>query len=297
MSSLQRVLDVHDEDPALAAAMLKTIIFNDLDDKQKNDFIWLVNHVVGELLSDWASAFDLLLSNRWEYSAIYFKFLACTAYCSARPVHAFAAEREYAELAGVSLVEAKVLVGLLCVQSLQGSVDIAQSISVLEGYVALLGLPSSSPVGKGAAAALNNIISKLIDDPRLQDDEQSHQKVIIDAAVACERLWMQFGTWLNHERSLYLCALTFNRFAQWRSALEVAGKALVIIDSNGVEEVDRAFLLLEASKAYQGLGNREKADEALHAADRIARDFDSQLSHWFLDVRSRLKVADLVVAD
>ena len=49
MSSLQRVLDVHDEDPALAAAMLKTIIFNDLDDKQKNDFIWLVNHVVGEL--------------------------------------------------------------------------------------------------------------------------------------------------------------------------------------------------------------------------------------------------------
>ena len=152
-------------------------------------------------------------------------------------------------------------------------------------------------MGKGAAAALNNIISKLIDDPRLQDDEQSHQKVIIDAAIACERLWMQFGTWLNHERSLYLCALTFNRFAQWRSALEVAGKALVIIDSNGVEEVDRAFLLLEASKAYQGLGNREKADEALHAADRIARDFDSQLSHWFLDVRSRLKVADLVVAD
>ena len=52
MSSLQRALDVHDEDPELAAVLLKTIIFNDLDDKQKNDFIWLVNHVVGELLSD-----------------------------------------------------------------------------------------------------------------------------------------------------------------------------------------------------------------------------------------------------
>ena len=297
MSSLQRALDVHDEDPELAAVLLKTIIFNDLDDKQKNDFIWLVSHVVGELLSDWASAFDLLLSNRWECSAIYFKFLACTAYCSARPVHAFAAEREYAELAGVSLVEAKLLVGLLCVQSLQGSVDIAQSISVLGSYVALLGIPSSSPVGKSAAAALNNIISKLIDDPRLQGDEQSHQKAIIDAAVACERLWMQFGTWVNHERSLYLCALTFNRFAQWHSALEVAGKALVIIDANGVEDVDRAFLLLEIFKAYQGLGNWEKADEALHASDQIAADFDPQLSHWFLDVRSRLKVADFVVVD
>ena len=297
MSSVQRALDVHDEDPELAAVLIKTIIFNDLDDKQKNDFIWLVNHVVGELLSDWASAFDLLLSNRWECSALYFKFLACTAYCSARPVQAFAAEREYAELAGVSLVEAKVLVGLLCVQSLQGSVDLAQSISVLKGYIALLGKPSSSSVGKSAAAALNNIISKLIDDPRLQDNEHSHHKVIMDAAVACERLWMEFGTWVNHERSLYLCALAYNRFAQWQNALDVAGQALVIIELNGQEDVDRAFLLLEVTKAYQGSGCREQADEALHAADQIARDFDLQLNRWFLDVRSRLKVTDFVVAD
>ena len=107
---------------------------------------------------------------------------------------------------------------------------------------------------------------------------------------------MQFGTWLNHERSLYLCALTFNRFAQWQRALDVADKALAIIESNGVEDVDRAFLLLEVSKAYQGQGNREKVVEALHAADQIARDFDSQLSLWFLEVRSRLKVADFVAA-
>ena len=93
-----------------------------------------------------------------------------------------------------------------------------------------------------------------------------------------------------------MCALTFNRFAQWQRALDVADKALAIIESNGVEDVDRAFLLLEVSKAYQGQGNREKVVEALHAADQIARDFDSQLSLWFLDVRSRLKVADFVAA-
>ena len=155
------------------------------------------------------------------------------------------------------MIEAKAHIGLLCVQSLQGSVD----------------------------------------NPRLQGDELSHRNVIMDAAVVCERLWMQFGTWLNHERSLYLCALTFNRFGQWQSALDSAGKALVIIESNGVEEVDRAFLLLQVSKACQGLGNRGSADEALHAADRIAQGFDSQLSRWFLDVRSKLKVADFVPAD
>ena len=297
MSSLERVLDIHDEDPGLAAVLLKSIVFSDLTDQEKNTFIWLVNHVVGELLSDWVAAFDLLLCNRWEGSAIYFKFLACAAYCSAHPVHAFAAELEYAELTGASLIETKAHVGLLCVQSLQGSVDIAQSVNAVEGCVDLLGKPSNSLVGKGAAAALNNIISKLIDDPRLQGDELSHRNVIMDAAVVCERLWMQFGTWLNHERSLYLCALTFNRFGQWQSALDSAGKALVIIESNGVEEVDRAFLLLQVSKACQGLGNRGSADEALHAADRIAQGFDSQLSRWFLDVRSKLKVADFVPAD
>lgn len=288
MSVLNEALDIHDENPVLARALLERIVFSELEEKDKNSFIWLVNHVVGEALADWAGAFALLIANKSEYSEAYFKSLSVAAYYSGNPLHAFIAEFEYARLANASLAETKVLVGLLCLQFMRSDEPIMSSLTLLSGYSSSPSLPLNPVIGKSMAAALNNTVSKLIEDSRLQVDDPFHKQVTIDAALLCKQLWLQCGTWINHERSLYLCALVFNRFSEWGPAIEVIKEAVKVIETNGSEEVDKAFLLLEYGKAQQGLGNLEHAQQKLDEADQIAKDFDPPLYQWFSERRAKV---------
>lgn len=295
MFNLRKALEIHDDDPVLASNLLRAVVFRELNDKEKGQFFWLVNHVFGELLSDWVSAYDLLAANRVNTSEGYFKSLSVAAYCSGKPLQAFSAELECAHLAGISLLEVKMLVGLLCLQSLQNTTDINISIAMLRKYMLSLDEVVSPLVGKNAAATLNNIVSSMIEDARLLVNDPAHRETIIAASAICARLWAQFGTWVNHERSLYLCALVLNKFDQCVGALDAAGEALDIIQSNGQEDVDKAFLLLEISRAQQGLGEVGMAKEALSRADQIAEGFDPSLSKWFLEVRSKLEGKDIFI--
>ena len=286
MSLLKEALESHDENPGQARSLLARIEFSTLEDNEKNTYFWLINHVVGELLSDWESAFLWLNANKCEGMEAYFKFLSVAAYFSGHPVQAFNAEFEYSRLANVSVSETKALVNLLCVQSARGDESIVNSLTLLSNYASSFISPASPVTGKSMAAALNNIVSKLIEDPRLEADDPFHKHTTIEAALICKQLWRDFGVWVNHERSLYLCALTFNRFSEWKSSVDCVEEALGIIASNGSENVDKAFLLLELAKAQQGLGYRAEAENCLDEADCIARDFDSHLKQWFAGRRS-----------
>lgn len=70
--------------------------------------------------------------------------------------------------------------------------------------------------------------------------------------------------------------------------MEVIKEAVNVIATNGSEEVDKAFLLLEYSKAQQGLGNLDLANQKLDEADQIATDFDPSLYQWFSERRAKV---------
>lgn len=84
--------------------------------------------------------------------------------------------------------------------------------------------------------------------------------------------------------------MTFIKFEEWSLAIESVNEALIIIESNGAENVDKAFLLLESAKAYKELGEQVKARAHLDEADYLAEQFDQSLVSWFLDMRSRLNM-------
>lgn len=87
---IAEALQIHDDDPVKAGQLLKGIVFNELDSGGQTHFIWPVNHVNGELLSQWATAFELLATNRCEDSVFYFKSLVVAAYCSGQILKALA---------------------------------------------------------------------------------------------------------------------------------------------------------------------------------------------------------------
>lgn len=284
---IAEALQIHDDDPVKAGQLLMDIVFNELDSGGQTHFIWLANHVNGELLSQWATAFELLASNRCENSVFYFKSLVVAAYCSGQILEALAGELELVRLTGAPLAEVKMLTGLLCVQHRHNDIEVRSLLQILACYTAWSEVPSHPLIAKSTAAALNNLLSALIEGLRIEVTDAVHQAALVDAARACEQLWKRHGTWVNHERSLYLRALVFNKFCQWSSASEVVGDALNIIDANGQEPVDRAFLLVELARAQQYLGNEKHAGDARSEAEQLASDFDPATRDWFASVSAR----------
>jgi len=290
MSILKQALDIHDENPSLAGKLLKEVIFEELNEGEKNNFSWLVNHVFGDILSDWSSAFSLLDSNSYAGSHLFLMNLSVAAYCSGNPLRALAAELAYVKLTNSDLDEVKILTAMQCLLHMKEAIDFSDYLYVFSSYSRRINCEVSPAIGRSLAAVLNNLVSKLVDDVGLEINSVFHRQVAVEGAVKCKELWLHYGTWVNHERSLYLCALTFIKFEEWNLAIESVNEALIIIESNGVEDVDKAFLLLESAKAYQRLGEHVKAKALLSEADYLAEKFDQSLSSWFLDMRSRLNM-------
>jgi len=95
-------------------------------------------------------------------------------------------------------------------------------------------------------------------------------------------LWNRAGTWVNHERADYLCALVFNRLGEFAKALEAAERGRLLIETHGSEDVDHAFLMLESVQALFGLERREEGASWLRQAAAIAEGWDDQsLKDWF----------------
>lgn len=290
MSILKQALDIHDGNPVLAGKLLKEIVFEGLNEGEKNTFSWLVNHVFGDALSDWSSAFTLLDSSKYTGSHLFLINLSVAAYCSGNPLRALAAELVCVELIDSDLMEVKLLIAMQCLAHMRRAIVFSDFLFIFSSYSREINCEVAPVVGKSLAAVLNNLVSNFIDDAELEIDNAFHRQVAVEAAVKCKELWLHFGTWINHERSLYLCALTFIKFEEWSLAIESVNEALIIIESNGAENVDKAFLLLESAKAYKELGEHVKARAHLDEADYLAEQFDQSLVSWFLDMRSRLNM-------
>ena len=108
-------------------------------------------------------------------------------------------------------------------------------------------------------------------------------------ALASHRFWYRAGGWVEQERSEYLLALTYNALGRFEQAEAAASRALNIIEANGEERVDRAFIHVEAARAARKLGKQEASENSLEIANRLASEFNEDgLREWFDQCSKRM---------
>ncbi|WP_156429482.1 hypothetical protein [Burkholderia sp. TSV86] len=118
---------------------------------------------------------------------------------------------------------------------------------------------------------MNNTVSALLDvDGTTLERSDAIQHAIAHGARLCRDLWRRAGTWIDEERAHYLCAFAHARFGQPREALAAAERGLKVIEAHGDEEINRAFLLLEAGRARISLGDSTEGQRQIDEAARLA---------------------------
>lgn len=281
---LAALLRDHDAPPDDAAAVLADLAAQGVPEPQHAAFAALVNQIIGAGQDRWPEAFDLLLRTCAASSVpCVLRNLAIAAWMSARPWQAWGYEAVLAQHARAAPAEAILSVRLGVLQyavrrDAAAVVSRALNTCLAEATADADAGMLQAPI----AAALNNIVSALLDAPDLDRTDAPSRAALREGADACRRRWRRAGSWLNHERADYLVALCRNALGEWAEAAAAARHGLDTIAANGSEDVDRAFLLLELARAQQALGYCGEAAGNRETAHEIAAAFDEPgLREWF----------------
>lgn len=301
---LDALMKSHDDAPEAASSRLRVLATQSVPIDQIGRFTWLVNHVIGEKQSRWKDANMLIGEVLRPYlervetpaSALPLPALrnaAVAALLSGDLLRVCAIESQLVTTHVLRPTEASIVVRTAALGFLVSPAR-ARDVSLgIAGIVQTVDTwDTDSPADPSVAASLNNVVSSLIelDDATIDDIAVRH--AISSGARAARTLWLRAGGWTHHERADYLCALAANRLGMHAEALEAAERGLRVIDENGVEDVDRAFLLLETVRAFRGLGRDADATRHFSLADKLASAWDDQaLSDWYARKSAPLRAA------
>jgi len=283
----------HDEDPARAAALLRQVDAAALDPDQRPRLAFLLNHVLGERLDDWAGAHARMQALMQGLPADSMLLCRHAAVAARGAGDAAAAQRHteaLAALAGAPGVQAVELVALASAALGLARLPAAAAGQRAAAALAALAAPhwqQPGPLDAAAAAQCNNIGSALVDRPVADLAEPALREAMQRAAQAARQLWRRAGTWVNAERAEYLLALVTSALGDPAQALAHARAGLALLDTHdaaGDERVDRAFLALEAAFALERLGDAGAAQAARRQADALAAAFgDAGLERWYAE--------------
>lgn len=284
-TELAVLMQTHDDDPEAAAAALRAIAVPEVPPDLLGRFSWLVAHVLGEKLGRWLDAHDLMQAVSAEHASLPLSVLrnaAVSAHYAGKTAIALALERRMTEQ-GLTAEQAAIAVRAAAVDfSLEQAPaqDVAANLRTVLADLAAWDQPSSAD--SLIAASLNNVVSALLESNPETLSEPDVRDTLIDGANAARKLWARAGTWINAERADYLCALVFNATGEYEQGLVAAERGLAIIEANGSEDVDRAFLLLESGRALLGLSRAADGLARLRQAAGMAREWDDKsLKTWF----------------
>ncbi len=284
----------HDDDVEGSVRELFALAPEEVETADLRPLSWLINHVVGEQAARWSDALSLHTRfARPDEPAQAAWNRSVAAALAGAPLDAWHAERAFAALAGCSADSARLALRFAVLQFLARTSELSGVLRELQSCEAELQLrPDFGGLERFLAPALNNLVTALTEraDAALTDD--AYRAAVTDGADLAFKAWSLAGTWVNWERAEYLRALTANLLRNWQAGHDAAQRALQLIEANGTEDVDRAFLLLELGRAQRGLGDAISADESAAAAAELAAAFkDASLDTWFAD-RVRIARAD-----
>lgn len=274
----------HDVDPMLSAQQIVNLVEVGIDENEVPRLAWLINHVVGELRSDWRKAYQLQCKLRPQSkNRVVLRHRAVAALFAGEVLDAWREQDILCQETGAShyQVEAVVRLGVLQHEAAHTQPSVVGRI-LKQLLMEIRSWSEYGPLGDIFAGTLNNIVSCLLDHENFDITDVSQCDAIEQGALLCREIWQVVGNWMNVERADYLVALTCNRIGRWEDANKAALSGINIILDNGGEDVDRAFLLLELARSYQGLGEGYLYIQTREAAFALAENFqDHTLREWF----------------
>ncbi len=282
--TIDQLMANHDTDPALAGQQIRGLLDTGVDENDLPRFAWLINHVIGELLHGWPEAHQLQrkLQPHSKHRAV-LRHRAVAALCAGAPLDAWNEQVCLSLETGASRAQAEVAIRLGVLQHEAANVHPDALVQViLPLFAEMQEWRDYGPLGDIFAASLNNIISGLLDHKELDITNSKHCDVMEQGSRLCRQIWQTAGSWLHCERADYLVAIACNRIGNWPAAADAAQAGLNTIASNGVEEVDQAFLLLELARAQREMGRQDEHIVSRNAAFALAERFDEDgLREWF----------------
>jgi hypothetical protein len=285
LAEVSALMQDHDADLVGAAARLRAIAPSTLEVDDLASYSWLVNHVIGEKGHDWPGARALLeaLPALPGRPPVVLRNRAVACAMSGAALQAWLAEAELAQALACGPTLAATAVRLGALQHLAGSADpLLVAASLVPCVQAIESAPAGGPVLVMAARAINNAVSGWLEHPQPATTDPAVAAAMSRAARCCKTVWQHAGTWMQVERADYLIALVANALADWEAAAHAARDGIKMIEANGSEDVDRAFLLIELARARHGMGEGEAARTARDASFALAERFDEPgLREWF----------------
>lgn len=295
LAEVSALMQDHDADLVGAAARLRAIAPSALQADDLASYSWLVNHVIGEKGHDWPGARALLeaLPALAGQPPVVLRNRAVACAMSGDALQAWQAEGELAQALACGPALAATAVRLGALQHLAGSADpLLVAATLVPCVQAIDAAPAGGPVLVMAARAINNAVSGWLEHPQPATADPLVGTAMRRAARCCKTVWQRAGTWMQVERADYLIALVANALADWEAAAQAARDGILLIEANGGEDVDRAFLLLELARARYGIGEDGSARTARDAAFALAERFDEPgLREWFDRKAGSLPVA------
>ncbi len=291
---LQDANACHDDDPQRAATLLGQVDANAMQTDEQPLYAFLLNHVLGERLGQWAQAHAALQALHTSRAPVVLRQAAVAAQLAGEHAAAAACTQALALACGGAASSAAELVHLASAAfstPAQGAAAAGQA--VLAALQPLHGpaWQTTTPFDAAAAAQCNNLAAALSERGLPDYAEPALCGALLLAAERSQFLWQRAGSWVQRERAHYGRAVALNTVKLSAAAAEQAEAGLALLDANdraNEESVDRAFLHLERAHALDAQGLGADAAHAQAQAQALAALFnDAGLSRWFAQRQAR----------
>ncbi|WP_062271005.1 hypothetical protein [Endozoicomonas arenosclerae] len=285
----QKILDgwnYHDTETERLTAELKEWA-GELTCDDTLPFLKLAIHTLGEHQGRWHELNEVVESMNHHDQAYRHAVLAVSYFMTDRGLQAQSEELSYMK-SGDSLL-AYFEVKLLMVRALVFSGQYPSANELYQSVFSVIPADSAQPdFLRQIAIICNTLANELMS---VADRTDSVRELMKASAFHSLMYWSQCGNWVNRERAFYQLSLVHLELGEAGQAVEFAQEGIHVIEANGNEPVDEAFLRLVLARAFLKSGRSGEAEQALSQADQLASQWqDDSLTDWYQEERTKLEM-------
>ena len=273
---LDEIDRIHDDAPDRAAQLLREFDATQLPVPRLGQLAFLFNHVLGENFGLWNEAAERIaaLAARTDAPPGVWRQLFAAQTLRGDALGAAAARIGLARSTGAQDNDANTA-GELTVLAYVAD-PLAHAADVL-ALAKAANIDQETPLDAALAACFNNVTGRMLEASRNVVLGATEKQALQAGAEAARRFWYRAGQWLQHERADYLCAKVEVRIGAAAEAVRAAERGLRLVEANGNDAIERAFLLLPLAAAHAALSDHARASALRAEADALAESFDDDL--------------------
>ncbi|RXJ74079.1 hypothetical protein CS022_05420 [Veronia nyctiphanis] len=281
----------HDQESERLSGELESLDLSSLTSEDLTPLLALSNHTMGEHRNEWERAYAFAQKavssfDADELSSRQHSKLAVAAFMSGDVAKGHFEEAQAVVKAGdeglAAVVEIKVAMSaaLIAVGQIDDALHLFNAASTLSSS-----LTEKHFADRAIAISANNLASDLL---RVSPRTDAHDELITAAATLSLAAWRKCGTWINAVRGLYLLQYVENERGRFALTVDHGLEAIAVLDKNGGDDIEEAFIRLELARALHHLGENERSTSDLNRADDLSQTWeDKSLVEWYQNERSK----------